>query len=76
VNKIIIASCVLLLAGCASEPPTVGYGTPRSVFVRIGWSDLGTEAFKVAEAYCAKYDRHERFSYMANPGVAAFDCIQ
>ena len=55
-KKIIVAFCAVFLAGCASEPPTVGFGTPRSVFIRIHGGVLSTEALTLAESYCAKYD--------------------
>ncbi len=76
--KTTIAACALvLLAACASTRPTVAEGNQSTVVVDWAQSSRGSDgALAVADAHCAQYGKHARYSGKPNSFRIAYDCVR
>lgn len=72
------ALCALLLiAGCVSTGPRVAEGNQSTVVVDWAQSNQGnTGALAAADAHCAQYGKHARYSGKPNSFQIAYDCVQ
>lgn len=72
------ALCALLLvAGCVSTGPQVAEGNPSAVVVDWAQSSRGSSgALTAADAHCARYGKHARYSGKPNAFQIAYDCVQ
>lgn len=64
----------LLLAGCATQPPSVT-GTEHAVSVNWASSDAAL-TLPAAEAHCATYGKHAQFAGKPNAFTDAFNCVK
>ena len=76
--KTLLTACTLaLLAGCASTGPTVAEGNQSTVVVDGARSNQGSNgALAVADAHCAQYGKHARYSGKPNAFRLAYDCVE
>jgi len=76
--KTLLTACTLaLLAGCASTGPTVAEGNRSTVVVDWARSNQGSNgALAVADAHCAQYGKHARYSGKPNAFRLAYDCVE
>jgi hypothetical protein len=63
--------CVLLtIAGCATVSPRVVEGNQSTV------TQGSTGALAVADAHCAQYGKHAKYSGKPNSFRLAYDCVK
>lgn len=76
--KTLAALCVMLaITGCAAAVgPKVAEGNQSTVVVDWAHSNQGsTGALALADAHCAQYGKHARYSGKPNVFQLAYDCV-